>query len=60
VIEDLLDQVLGMARRPYSYVVTPNVDHVVKLMDGRVRQDVYSGAGLKVCEILKKSFERMK
>lgn len=46
----LLDQVLGMARRPYSYVVTPNVDHVVKLMDGRVRQDVYSGAGLKVCD----------
>ncbi len=46
----LLERVLGMARAPYSYVVTPNVDHVVKLMDGRVGADVYAGAGLKVCD----------
>lgn len=44
------ERVLGMARGPYSYVVTPNVDHIVKLMNGRVRREVYAGAGLKVCD----------
>lgn len=46
----LRDRVIGMARGPYAYVVTPNVDHVIKLMDGRVPRDVYSGADLKVCD----------
>ncbi|KQY90130.1 WecB/TagA/CpsF family glycosyltransferase [Brevundimonas sp. Root1423] len=46
----MLDRVLGMARDAYGYVVTPNVDHVIKLMDGRVPRDVYEGAGLKVCD----------
>ena len=46
----MLDRVLGMARDAYGYVVTPNVDHVIKLMDGRVPRDVYEGAGRKVCD----------
>ena len=46
----MLDRVIGMARGPYGYVVTPNVDHVIKLMDGRVRRDVYEGADLKICD----------
>jgi N-acetylglucosaminyldiphosphoundecaprenol N-acetyl-beta-D-mannosaminyltransferase len=46
----LLARVAGMARGPYGYVVTPNVDHVIKLMDGRVEADVYEGADLKVCD----------
>ncbi|WP_332677213.1 WecB/TagA/CpsF family glycosyltransferase [Brevundimonas sp.] len=46
----MLDRVLGMARAPYGYVVTPNVDHVIKLMDGRVSRDVYEGADLKICD----------
>ncbi|HST91534.1 MAG TPA: WecB/TagA/CpsF family glycosyltransferase [Brevundimonas sp.] len=46
----LLDQVIRMARGRYGYVVTPNVDHVIKVMDGRVRRDVYEGANLKVCD----------
>ena len=46
----MLARVLGMARGAYGYVVTPNVDHVVKLMDGRVARDVYDGAALKVCD----------
>src|SRR6478672_80657 len=46
----MLDRVIGMARGPYGYVVTPNVDHVIKLMDGRVPRDVYEGADLKICD----------
>lgn len=46
----LLDRVAAMARGSYTYVVTPNVDHVIKLMDGRVEADVYRAADLKVCD----------
>lgn len=46
----LLARVTTMARGPYGYVVTPNVDHVIKLMDGRVEPEVYDGATLKVCD----------
>jgi len=46
----MLDRVIGMARASYGYVVTPNVDHVIKLMDGRVPRDVYDGADLKICD----------
>lgn len=46
----LLARVAAMARGPYRYVVTPNVDHVIKLMDGRVEADVYGDADLKVCD----------
>ena len=46
----LLARVAAMARGPYGYVVTPNVDHVIKRMDGRVDAEVYDGAALKVCD----------
>jgi len=46
----LLARVAAMARGPYGYVVTPNVDHVIKLMDGRVEPEVYDGATLKICD----------
>lgn len=46
----LLARVAAMARGPYGYVVTPNVDHVIKLMDGRVEAEVYNGSALKVCD----------
>lgn len=46
----LLGRVAAMARGPYAYVVTPNVDHVIKLMDGRVEADVYRAADLMVCD----------
>ncbi|GAA0647510.1 WecB/TagA/CpsF family glycosyltransferase [Brevundimonas lenta] len=46
----LLGRVREMARGPYGYVVTPNVDHVIKLMDGRVDADVYTGAALHICD----------
>lgn len=46
----MLSRVLEMARGAYGYVVTPNVDHVVKLMDGRVGREVYEGAALKICD----------
>lgn len=46
----LLGRVAAMARGPYAYVVTPNVDHVIKLMDGRVEADVYRAADLKLCD----------
>lgn len=43
-------RVVGLARGTYGYVVTPNVDHVIKLMDGRAPREVYEGAALKVCD----------
>lgn len=46
----LLGRVVDMARGPYAFVVTPNVDHVIKLMDGRVPHDVYGDADLKICD----------
>lgn len=46
----LLGRVAAMASGSYGYVVTPNVDHVIKLMDGRVEADVYGGADLRVCD----------
>ena len=46
----LLGRVAAMARGSYGYVVTPNVDHVIKLMDGRVEGDVYRAADLMVCD----------
>src|SRR6476620_3239234 len=46
----LLGQVIAMAEGAYGYVVTPHVDHVVKLMDGRLAREVYAGADLKVCD----------
>ena len=46
----LLARVAAMALGPYGYVVTPNVDHVIKLMDGRVEAEVYEGADLKICD----------
>ncbi|RZJ38733.1 MAG: glycosyltransferase, partial [Brevundimonas sp.] len=47
---ELLGQVAAMARGAYGYVVTPNVDHVIKLMDGRVAEDIYRGAALMICD----------
>jgi N-acetylglucosaminyldiphosphoundecaprenol N-acetyl-beta-D-mannosaminyltransferase len=46
----LLGRVVELARGPYGYVVTPNVDHVIKLMDGRVDSGVYTGAALHACD----------
>ncbi|MBU1383877.1 MAG: WecB/TagA/CpsF family glycosyltransferase [Alphaproteobacteria bacterium] len=46
----LLARVAVMARGSYGYVVTPNVDHVIKRMDGRVEAQVYDGAALKICD----------
>ena len=46
----MLNRVIGMARGAYSYVVTPNVDHVIKLMDGRVPREVYEAADLNICD----------
>lgn len=46
----LLGRIAAMARGTYGFVVTPNVDHVVKLMDGRVSRDVYGAADLMLCD----------
>lgn len=46
----LLERVLKSAVQSYSYVVTPNVDHVVKLLEGKVAASVYRGAGMMVCD----------
>lgn len=46
----LRGEVAAMACGPYGYVVTPNVDHVVRLLGGRVDEAVYRGAALMVCD----------
>lgn len=46
----LQGRVAAMARESYGYVVTPNVDHVIKLLDGRVEPEVYGGAALRICD----------
>ncbi len=48
--EQLLDRVTSAARAPYSYVVTPNVDHVVNLLEGNVAASVYRGAAMMLCD----------
>lgn len=53
-----MDQVLGRlaevtAASPYGYLVTPNVDHVVRLDDpeqGRDLKPLYDGADLSLCD----------
>ena len=45
----MLARVIGMARGAYGYVVTPNVDHVIKLMDGRVAREIYAEVLQEVC-----------
>lgn len=46
----LRGEVVAMARGPYGYVVTPNVDHMVRLLGGRIDEAVYRGAALMVCD----------
>lgn len=46
----LRGEVAAMAQGPYGYVVTPNVDHLVRLLGGRVDEAVYRGAALMVCD----------
>lgn len=38
------------AETPYSYVVTPNVDHLVRLEDQPHLRSIYEDAGLCVCD----------
>jgi N-acetylglucosaminyldiphosphoundecaprenol N-acetyl-beta-D-mannosaminyltransferase len=56
-MEQAIDAVLrGCEATTFSYVVTPNVDHVVRLdksrdnVDGRAFADAYAAAGLVLCD----------
>lgn len=46
----LVEQVAALAGGPYAYVVTPNVDHVVKLLERRIGAEIYQDADLKICD----------
>jgi len=48
--EALLQKVIHSVAGTYRYVVTPNVDHVVKLLQGKVAANVYRGADLMICD----------
>lgn len=48
--DKLLEKVTGLGVDSYRYVVTPNVDHVVKLLEGRFEAKVYRGADLMICD----------
>ncbi|SMD20160.1 WecB/TagA/CpsF family glycosyltransferase [Rhizobium sp. RU36D] len=36
--------------RPYRYLVTPNVDHVVNYVSGKIPLEVYDQASVKLCD----------
>lgn len=38
------------AEVPYSYLATPNVDHLVRFLDGSILQDAYTSAAYRVCD----------
>ena len=46
----LLARVVAMARGPYGYVVTPNVDHTVILQNHAELQQAYAHAGLVLAD----------
>ncbi|RZJ05768.1 MAG: glycosyltransferase [Brevundimonas sp.] len=49
-LEQTVRKIAVAARSPYGYVVTPNVDHVVKLLDGTVPREIYEQAALRLCD----------
>lgn len=46
----LLDSVRESIRQPYSFVVTPNVDHLVQLEHDHALRDAYAKARWRLCD----------
>lgn len=47
---DLLERIRDGIRQPYSYVVTPNVDHLLLLQNSVELRKAYSKACLRICD----------
>ncbi|MCX8995868.1 WecB/TagA/CpsF family glycosyltransferase [Rhizobiaceae bacterium BDR2-2] len=47
-VVELIDSVHGYEK--FFYIVTPNVDHAVRLRDNEALRDVYRGAWLSLCD----------
>lgn len=48
--EELLARVIAMAHQPYAYVITPNVDFVVRAYEDAVARSLYDGAAVQICD----------
>ncbi len=46
----LLSDIAQAVHKPYSYVVTPNVDHLVLLQRSKALREAYAGARLRICD----------
>jgi len=49
-VELIRDYVMELAKSPYSYVVTPNVDFVVRANEDVEARRLYDGAALHICD----------
>ena len=48
--EELLAAIDQDMHRPYSYIVTPNIDHVVQLQSNPDMRESYKRAGKRICD----------
>jgi exopolysaccharide biosynthesis WecB/TagA/CpsF family protein len=48
--DELLAHISGNLRKPYTYVVTPNIDHVVQFQENENLQKAYRTADKRVCD----------
>lgn len=46
----LIDHVIEASMRPFSYIVTPNVNHVVRLEDDPQLRHAYADASHRICD----------
>ncbi len=47
---ELIDQIISSSGRAFSYIVTPNVNHVVRLEDDRDLRRAYANASHRICD----------
>ena len=49
-IASILARIVTMAKTPYAYVVTPNVDFVVRAQRDAAARDLYDRAAVQICD----------
>lgn len=47
---DLIDHIIEASEHPFSYIVTPNVNHVVRLEDDPELRRAYANASHRICD----------
>ncbi|TWI56591.1 exopolysaccharide biosynthesis WecB/TagA/CpsF family protein [Pseudomonas duriflava] len=48
--DELLTHISGSLKKPYSYIVTPNIDHVVQFQENEKLQKAYRLADKRICD----------